>query len=309
MIARAPTPGWPVNRVDGYTRLVGQIGWPAGNGLSPAIHNAAFNALGLNWCCVPLPVPVGRLCEALLGLRATGFVGAEVKGPHQCDAFNYLEPLGPAVEAIRAVNFIRVDERGWLAGDNTQWLGFLAALYAMVPSLNGLRPLVVGAGEAARAVVYALVHEGLPVTIVDSSIARAVELVDGLRRASGGHSLSLYHWPHDLAQVAPEPNLIINTLSPETCSEVGDSPWPDDVPFAPESIVFDLACQPTPQAGRKQCETPFLRQARAAGARTVDGLQLLVHEAALAFERWTGQASPLEVMIEAAGQVPGLRHP
>jgi shikimate dehydrogenase len=298
----------PLGHIDTYTQLVGLIGWPAGPWPSPMIYNAAFDALELNWRYVPLPVPQGRLREALLGLRALGFAGAEVREPHQCDVLSHLDELSSAAEAIGVVNFIRVDERGWLIGDNTRWRSFLGELRATFPSLNGLRPLVMGAGRAARGIVYALTREGLPVTIVNQDIEQAIELVHSLRHVVDEHSFSLYRWPHDLAQVTADANLIINANPIGLWPAVGSSPdeppapragpygspWPDELPIPSDAVVFDMVYRPS--------ESRFLSQARASGAKTVSWLQLLVYEAALAFEKWTGRTPPLEVMFQAAGQ-------
>lgn len=284
--------------IDGYTRLVGLIGRPARPWLSWSIYNAAFDALQLNWRYVPLPVPEGRWREALLGLGALGFAGAEVIGPHQREMADHLEELSPAAETIGAVNFIRVDEHGASVGDNTRWLSFLAGLRAMVPSLNGLRPLVIGAGATARAIVYALTREGLPVIIVNEHIDQAIDLVHRLRHVLDEHSFSVYRWPHDLARAVANANLVVNTTCAETWPDeqgsCGSSPWPDDLPFPPGVVVFDMVYRPG--------ETRFLSQARLGGARTAGGLHLLVYEAALAFERWTGRTPPIEVMFQASGQ-------
>jgi shikimate dehydrogenase len=272
----------------GYTHLIGMIGWPAGDGVSPAIYNVAFHALGLNWRCVPLPVPNGQLRQALLGLRALGFAGAELAEPYQSEALKYLEEAGPAARTMGAVKFVRVDESGRLIGDNLRWLAFLGTLRTLVPSLNGLRPLVIGAGPEAESIVYALTREGLPLTIVDEHMERAIDLVHRLRHAMAEHSFSVYRWPQDLRQVTPSANLIINTTAMGTWPDVDRSPWPDDVPFPAGALVFDLASWPG--------ETHFLQQAQNCGARTVSGLPLLVYETALALEMWTGRPAPIKVM-------------
>jgi shikimate dehydrogenase len=271
--------------IDEHTRLVGLIGRPLENGLSLKIYNTAFDALHLNWRCVSLPVPERRLREALHGLPALGFAGAEVRGVYQNQALDRVDEVTLAAETIGAVNLIQVDGRGSLVGDNTRWCCFVGELRTIAPSLNGLRPLIIGAGETARGVVYALMREGLPVTIVDRDVNQAIDLVHRLRHVLDEHSLSVYRWPHDLAQVAHQADLIVNTIP------LGM--WPGDLPISPDAIVFDLT-----QPG----ETRFLRQARASGARAVSGLALLVYEAALALERWTGQTPPLDEMFRVAEQ-------
>ncbi len=279
----------------GYTRLIGLIGQPAGPWLSTMIHNAAFQALGLDWRYVPMPVPEGQLHNALLGLRALGFAGAEVSEPYQSEALDYLEEVSLAAKTIGAVKYVALDEDGRLVGDNVSWLAFLATLRTAVPSLNGLRPLIIGAGSAASSIVYALVREGLPLTLVDERMERAINLVHLLRHAMDEHSFSIYRWPQDLDLVAPKANLIVNATAAGTWPQVDRSPWPEDLPFPPDALAFDLVSWPS--------ETRFLRQARASGARGVSGLSLLVREAALAFEMWTGRTPPMEVMWSVAEEV------
>jgi shikimate dehydrogenase len=280
---------------NGYTRLVGLIGWPTGPWPSPVIYNAAFQALGLNWRYVPLPVIGGQLRAALLGLRALGFAGAELTEPYQSPALDYVEDLSPAAETIGAVKFVKVGEQGRLCGENMRWLAFLAALRTLVPSLSGLRPLIIGAGEKAQSVVYALTREGLPLTIVDEDMERAIELVHRLRHVMDEHSFSIYRWPQDLERVARDSNLIVNTTSLGMWPDVDRSPWPDGLPFPYDALVFDLVPWPG--------ETRFLRQARASGARTVNGLSVAVYEAALAFEMWTGHPRPIEVLWRVAREL------
>ena len=282
--------------IDSHTRLVGLIGYPARPWPMPVMYNAAFDALDLNWRYVPLPVSGGQLREALIGLRALGFAGAQVATHYQRDVLDHLDELSPAAETIGAANLIQVDARGRLLGDNTHWHGFLNILRTVSPSLDGLRPLVIGAGDAARSIVYALSCQGLAVTILDQHINQAIDLVHRLRHALDEHSFSVYRWPDDLGQAAADANLIINTIDAGIGYDANNFVWPSDLPFPPDAVVFDLACQLD--------ETLFLRQARAGGRRVVGGFQLLVYEAALAFEKWTGRIPPYEVMFEAAGQMP-----
>jgi shikimate dehydrogenase len=270
------------------------IGQPMGIWPSLVVYNTAFAALGLNWRYVPLPMLKGQLREALYGLRALGFAGAEVSESHQNDVLDYLEELSPAAETIGAASLVWVNERGRLVGDNLRWCSFLWELRTMVSSLNGLRPLVIGAGDAARDIVYALAREGLPITIISQRMEQAINLVHRLRHVLDEHSFNIYRWPHDLARVASDANLIVNSTSVGLRPDIDGSPWPDKLDFAPDAIVFDLAYWPG--------ETRFLRQARSCGLRTINGLRLLVYEAVLTCERWTGQTPPLQVMLQTARQ-------
>lgn len=275
-----------------HCNLVGLIGLPGP--LQPILElfNAAFSKLQMHWSCVLLPVDPGKLRDALLGLRALGFVGAEVTGAFQTETPKFLEELTPAARDIGAVNLIEVASNGALVGDNTQWQGFLASLRANSASPACRRPLIIGAGIAARSVVYALAREGMPLTIVDRDIERAIDLVHDLRHVMDEHSFSIHRWPHDLEQLAPKVDLIVNTTDMGAWPEAGASPWPDNLPMAPGALVYDLVPWPV--------ETAFLRNTRRYGARTVNGLAMLVCQSALVFERWTRRSPPVRQMWRAS---------
>ena len=152
-----------MSSVTGRTTLVGLFGWPVSHSVSPAMHNAAFAELGMNWCYVPMPVSTElgeRIGEAARGLRAMGFRGANVTVPHKQNVMPYLDWLTPAAKAIGAVNTIIVEGDGSLTGDNTDAPGFIADLRAHHVDPRGKRIIVLGAGGSARAVVYGLAEAG-----------------------------------------------------------------------------------------------------------------------------------------------------
>ena len=166
--------------------LTGLIGWPVGHSRSPAMHNAAFTAADIEGVYVPLPVPPERVGEAVTGLRALGFRGANVTVPHKQTVIPYLDALSPAAEAIGAVNTIVVREDGSLFGDNTDARGFLADLAEqgiMVAEMKEGGATILGAGGSARAVAYALASSGVPVHIWSRRPAQAEALV----RTLGSH--------------------------------------------------------------------------------------------------------------------------
>ena len=167
--------------ITGATRLTGVIGWPVAHSRSPAMHNAAFAALGLDWVYVPLPVPLERIGEAVRGLPALGFAGANVTVPHKQAVIPCLEELTPVAKAVGAVNTIAVRGDGSLTGDSTDGPGFLSDLreHGVAPQ----RALVVGAGGAARSVVYALADGGAEVAVAARSVQKAAELCEALAAA------------------------------------------------------------------------------------------------------------------------------
>jgi shikimate dehydrogenase len=281
----------PLN-INGQTKLVGLIGYPIKHSLSPAMHNSAFAALNLNWCYVPLSVPPELLGEAVAGLRALGFVGANVTVPHKEAVISHLDDVTPQAQAIGAVNTIVVRE-GKSIGYNTDWQGFLTALSEGGFDPQDKRVVVLGAGGAARAVVYALAQAGAQVTILNRTPARAQALVQDLTPLFPSlFFLSLS--PQTLKEQTAEAHLLVNATPVGMWPEVDQSPWPEDLAFPGHLTVFDLVYNPR--------QTKLLRQAGAAGAKVIGGLGMLVHQGAAAFELWTGEKAPVETMYEAASE-------
>ena len=283
----------PLN-INGQTKLVGLIGYPVEHSLSPVMHNSAFVALNLNWCYVPLPVPPERLGEAVAGLRALGFAGANVTVPHKEAVMACLDRVAPGAQAIGAVNTIAIRE-GELIGYNTDWQGFLTALNEGGFDPEGKRAVVLGAGGAARAVIYALAQAGAQVTILNRTPSRARALVRGFSPLFPPTSLtSLPLNPQTLREQAAQAQLLVNATPVGMWPEVGRSVWPEELTLPNHLTVFDLVYNPR--------QTKLLQQARAAGAKTIGGLGMLVHQGAAAFELWTGEKSPVETMYAAASE-------
>jgi shikimate dehydrogenase len=282
----------PLN-INGQTKLVGLVGYPVEHSLSPAMHNRAFAALSLNWYYVPLPVEPERLGEAIAGLRALGFVGANVTVPHKEAVMSYLDEVAPATQAIGAVNTIVVHE-GRSIGYNTDWQGFLTALSEGGFDPQGKRAVVLGAGGAARAVVYALAHAGAQVAVLNRTPARAEALVQDFVLLFPS-SPPLFFLPltlQTLKEQTAEAHLLVNATPVGMWPEVDQSIWPEGLPFPAHLVVFDLVYNPR--------QTKLLRQARRAGAEVIGGLGMLVHQGAAAFELWTREKAPVEMMYKAA---------
>ncbi len=281
--------------VDGHTRLVGIIGWPVEHSLSPPMHNAAFAARGMNWAYVPLPVPPDRVQEAVRGLRALGFRGANVTIPHKQAVIPLLDRITPEAQAIGAVNTIVVEEDGTLWGTNTDAQGFLDDLRAHGVTVEGERALVLGAGGAARAVVYALARAGAQVTIANRTLGRAVELVRQVHGVLPGRTFRVVPLtPDTLAKEAEEHGLLVNATSVGMWPEVDASPWPVQVGFGAIRVVYDLIYRPR--------DTRLLQDARAWGCQGIDGLGMLVRQGAESWRLWTGQAPPVDIMWQAVEQ-------
>jgi shikimate dehydrogenase len=291
--------------IDGHTQLVGLIGWPVEHSLSPAMHNAAFDALGLNWRYVPLPVPPGQVEAAVRGLAALGFRGANVTVPHKQAVMGALDSITPAAKALGAVNTLVVGRNAsgaaTASGYNTDSRGFVGALRqgGFEPE-DGGSTVVVGAGGAARAVVFGLLWSGLgQITVLNRTPERAQSLVSDLgdRPQDATRLRALPLTPETLIESARIADLLVNATTVGMWPHVTGSIWPDGVPIPTHLAVFDLVYNPL--------ETSLLRQARGSGARAIDGLGMLVRQGALAFEMWAGEEAPVEVMRAACER--GLR--
>jgi shikimate dehydrogenase len=276
--------------LSGTTCLVGIIGWPVSHSLSPRMHNAAYAALGLDWAYVPLPVPPERLGDAVRGLVALGFAGSNVTVPHKQAVIPFLDELTPIARAIGAVNTIVVRPDGSLLGDSTDGAGFMADLRAQMANSKSQMAnrewrignvLVIGAGGAARAVVYALAEAGAEVAIANRTLQRAQELCQTISRAlpNAAGRFSAHPFPDALAELAAEADLTINTTS-LGLHEGDPMPWDAAVSFHPGQVVYDLIYNRP---------TELLALARSQGAAVLDGLGMLVHQGARAAALWTGK--------------------
>lgn len=270
------------------TGLVGVFGWPVGHSISPAMHNAALRALGLDWVYLPLAVEPVRLQEAVLGLRALGFMGANVTIPHKVAIAAFMDELSAEAQAVGAVNTVIVRE-GRFLGHNTDAVGFLGDLAAAGYSPAGRTAAVLGAGGAARSVVYALARAGAPVRVWNRSAEHARRLLVDLDPHVPSGLMSM---AESVADALDSADLVVNATSVGMKGGPPGSPLPEGVRLRAGMTAYDLVY--TPQA------TPFLRQARAAGAQAIGGLGMLVRQGAEAFTIWTGLEAPVAVMERAA---------
>ncbi len=289
--------------IDGRTQLVGLIGWPVEHSLSPVMHNAAFQALGLPWCYVPLPVPPGKVEAAVRGIAALGFRGVNVTIPHKRAVIPVLDRLAPDAAALGAVNTVAVarEDGGQvtLIGHNTDAEGFIRALRRAGRDPTGVRAVILGAGGAARAAVFALRRAGAAeVVVLNRTLSVAQALVADLEAVPlpdggtpGGRLVALSLTPETVVESARAADLLVNATPLGMWPDVQSSPWPDGVPVPSHLTVYDLVYNPP--------QTRLLEQARRSGAQAVGGLGMLVEQGALALEIWTGKPAPVEVMTRA----------
>ena len=278
--------------ISARTRIVGIIGDPVVHSLSPAMHNAAFAAEGLDMAYVPLPVAPERLAAAVGGLPALGFRGVNVTMPHKAAVLPLLDWVADDARAIEAVNTIVV-ERDRLHGYNTDVDGFVAALREVVPEpLAGAAGLVLGSGGVARAAVLGLTRLGVSrCAIVARTPARGEELVRLLQPLAGGTRFTVLALDELEAAAVREADILVNA-TPLGMDEALKVPRVLVDNILRDHIVYDVVYGQRP--------TMPLERARTLGARAIDGLAMLVCQAALAFELWAGRPAPLEVMRSAA---------
>jgi shikimate dehydrogenase len=258
--------------------------------LSPQLHNAAFQACGLDMAYVPLPVRANAVGAAVRGLAALGFRGANVTIPHKGAVMPYLSWVDDDARLANAVNTIVVEEDE-IRGYNTDVEGVRGALaHAVDDDLRGTTGLVLGAGGAGRATALALARMGVRLTIVNRTAAAAERLAALISAAIPGAGC---RWValSDLtvADVASQ-RVVVNATSLGMAG-AGKVPALLVDTVTAGQVVFDVVYT--------DGETDLLAQARARGAQVVDGLSMLVRQAAAAFELWTGARAPLEVMQDA----------
>lgn len=251
------------------------IGWPVAHSRSPAIHRFWLNQFGIQGDYVPVAVEPDRIKDFLRDFGTSGYVGGNVTVPHKEAAFEAIVDLGAAARAIGAVNTLWI-ESGKLFGDNTDSLGFLANLDSAVENWDNApgAAIVLGAGGASRAVLFALLERGYaPIHLVNRTLSRAEALVERF-----GAAIKPTGW-NGLERHLGQAKILVNTT---TLGMAGAGPLDIDLAALPEdAIVNDLVYVPL--------ETPLLKSARARGLAAVDGLGMLLHQAVPGFELWFGK--------------------
>ena len=263
-------------RIDAATALYGIIGRPVRHSLSPAMHNAAFEHEGINAVYIAFETDSpGRAMDAV---RTLGIRGLSVTVPNKETVMAFLDEMDETARRIGAVNTVK-NRKGCIEGINTDWIGAVKALKEAA-ALRGKKAVVIGAGGSARAVVFGLVKEGAEVHIVNRTVEKAGRLAEEFDCSfSGLDGLS-----------AADGDILINTTSVGMGGLQGLSPVPDGE-LGKFSIVMDIV-----YGSRK---TRLLLDAERAGCITIQGTEMLLHQAAAQFEYWTGRKAPLEVMKKA----------
>jgi shikimate dehydrogenase len=265
--------------ISGSTRLAAVIGTPVAHSLSPALHNAAFESAGLDWRFVAFDVAAGGAADAIRAMRTLGIGGLAVTMPHKAEAALAVDAVDAAAAALSSVNTVVLRPDGTTFGASTDGAGFVNWVGECGVELSEARVVVIGAGAAGRSIVDALGRAGVAgVTIVNRTAATAESAADLADVARVGS-----------IDDAGDATLLVNTTS------VGMGT--DAVPFDtsvlhPDVVVADIVYHPL--------ETALLAAARRAGAQAIDGLGMLVHQAVLQQELWTGHRPDPAVLRSAA---------
>lgn len=279
-------------KINTNTRLAAIIGSPVAQSLSPVIHNAVFEARSINWVYLAFHVQPGRVADALKAMSTLGIGGLSVTMPHKNEVAKIVGEIGEIDQVVRATNsantvVLRQDNSLWAT--NTDGEGCCNALeLAMNSSLSGQRVVVLGAGATASAVAHGLVRRGASdVSIINRTDTRAKDLV---KRIGGTTRVCL---PKEINSDITSSRIIINTTPVGFGKVTDNSESPIDVSLINSShVVLDAVYHPL--------ETGLLLGAKKAGATVVDGLSMLIHQAALQQQHWIGEAGDISLMRDAA---------
>ncbi len=278
--------------VSGKTKLCGLIGDPVEHSMSPAMHNAAFREMGIDYLYVPFRVKSEDLGKSIEGMRALNIKGLNVTIPHKVAILQFLDELDPLAEKIGAVNTI-VNDDGVLTGYNTDATGFLQALLERGIEPEGKKIVILGAGGASRAISFILADRGTQLAILNRRLELdwARDLASRISQIFGKKVEALELNRENLARAIDKANILVNATSVGMSPNIDETPVSSDL-LTPDLVVFDIVYNPI--------KTRLLREAEVAGTKTINGVDMLLWQGALAFEKWTGQKAPVEVMRKEA---------
>ena len=276
----------------GTTKILGVMGFPVSHSLSPVMHNAAIAAMGLDYVYVPLSIPVQNLPAAIAGIKAIESVqGFNLTIPHKVEVIPLLDEVMPIALAVGAVNTVkRVGDR--LVGTNTDVAGFLEPLKQLQCDWKNMPAIILGGGGAAKAVVAACLELGCPMIHVVGRDPKKLKKFHGTMTSQlRDYNLRVHPWssiPHLLEVVG----IVINATPIGMGSDPHTPITEAEMALLPShAITYDLIYTPRP--------TKFLQMASARGLKAIDGLEMLIHQGAIALEFWLDQPVPIDVMRQA----------
>ncbi len=281
--------------ITGKTKLLGIIGDPVEHSLSPVMQNAAIEHLGVDYIYIPFPVKPENLVIALNGFATIGVMGFNATIPHKQAIIPLLSDITTTAKLVGAVNTVWRTETGW-KGTNTDVIGFVTPLKALNRDWNTIKPIILGNGGAARAVVVGLAELGCSEIAV---VGRNKDKLDQFKQSWDNSeliaSITVHSWD-ELSEMVSESQLIVNTTPIGMFPHTDNSPVDSDLwkKFPKNAIAYDLIYNPSP--------TQFLKDAQQQGLNIIDGLDMLVYQGAAALEIWLQQPVPAEVMSQALKQ-------
>ena len=272
----------------GRTRVCGIIGDPIEHTMSPVMHNAAFKNKGVDYVYLPFRVKKEELGKAIEGMRALNIRGLNITIPHKVAVIPFLDKLDPLADKIGAVNTI-VNNDGVLKGYNTDATGFLKALLERGIEPEGKNVVILGAGGASRAISFILAERGSNLVILNRTWDKAKICADRISEIFQSEATALKLNRENLAAAMSQADILVNATSVGMSPNINETAVTSNL-LRPGLVVFDIVYNPI--------KTRLRREAEAAGATVISGLDMLVWQGALAFEKWTGLKAPVELMRE-----------
>lgn len=272
-------------------KIYAVFGDPIAHSLSPVMHNAAFRALGMDCTYHAFRVSRENLKSAILGAQAMGFGGLNLTIPLKEEALSIVTPE-PIAASIGAVNTVSFDTEKGPVGNNTDGIGAKRALLDAGVDVTGRNVVIIGAGGAARAIAFQFTHDGANVHIANRTASRAMALADDVRSALPPASSCVVTASglEDMQTIMQKCGILVNSTSVGMHPNVNESPVPAKL-LRNDMVIFDIVYNPR--------QTKLMLDGEAAGATTVGGLMMLIHQGAEAFRIWTGVEPPVDVMVEA----------
>ncbi len=271
--------------ITGKTSVYGIIGDPVEHSLSPVMQNSAFEKLGMDCVYVPFRVGTRALGIAVQGLRSQGVLGFNVTVPHKIGIVRHLDKLDPVAKKVGAVNTVKTAQNK-LVGYNTDTTGVLEALKnnGIIPNNNTFT--ILGAGGAAKAITYALIDSASRIAVLNRTLEKVYELKRGLKRKSGKEIQIDRLTKRNLMREIHTTDVLINATSIGMKGNPGKIPIEGDLPK--NLVVFDIVYD--------RCDTELIQRAKRSACRTIKGTEMLLYQAAAAFELWMGVEAPIDTM-------------
>lgn len=275
--------------ITGKTNCVGILGYPVGHSLSPVMHNAAFAQNQMDYVYIPLPTAPTDLADAVRAMKVWDFRGANVTIPHKVAVMEHLDEIDEDARMIGAVNTITIRD-GKTIGSNTDGIGFISALWRAGASPAGGHAVLLGAGGAARAVVWGLLQNGIAkITLVVRDLAKGIAFAE--RFTAHGDITVTTFGSDDAKSALGVCTLLVNTTPLGMAPNVDAMPKVDWQDVAPQAVVYDLIYTPL--------MTRFLLEAEKCGHQVINGKTMLIEQGAASFVKWTGVEPSRDAMEEA----------